>query len=228
MSARAAIFARLRAAGPVPPIPAPDLTAYYRDSAAAGETPGQRSTRFIARAQSWKAEVIECRERDWTQALREVCARKNLRRVLAGAQTEISEALGATLPPEQLQWYERDIEAFKAELFADYGAGITTVRSGIAETGSLILWATPQEPRTLSLVPPVHIAVCRASRLHERLYDAMQAEHWAEGLPANAFLVSGPSKTADIQRILAYGAHGPKELVILLVRDDVDGAGHAG
>ena len=48
----------------------------------------------------------------------------------------------------------------------------------------------------------------------------MTAEGWANGLPTNALLISGPSKTADIQVTLAYGAHGPKELVVLLIGDE--------
>jgi L-lactate dehydrogenase complex protein LldG len=48
----------------------------------------------------------------------------------------------------------------------------------------------------------------------------MQVEGWQQGLPTNALLVSGPSKTADIQQTLAYGAHGPKELVVLLIEEN--------
>ena len=48
----------------------------------------------------------------------------------------------------------------------------------------------------------------------------MTAEGWTDGLPTNALLISGPSKTADIQVTLAYGAHGPKELVVLLIGDE--------
>ena len=47
----------------------------------------------------------------------------------------------------------------------------------------------------------------------------MHAQGWAGGLPTNALLVSGPSKTADIQQTLAYGAHGPKELLVLILQD---------
>lgn len=224
--ARAAIFARLRAAELPAPVPAPDLAAHYHAQAGAQKTPHERTGLFIAQARAWKAEVIETDEAGWPAALSDVCERKNLQRVLAGPGTAIAGQL-ATALPGRLHWYTQDLGPFKQELFAGFDAGITTVRSGIAETGSLILWPTPQEPRTLSLVPPVHIAVFRASLLHERFYDALRAERWADGMPSNALLVSGPSKTADIQRILAYGAHGPKELVILLVRDDAGENAHA-
>jgi L-lactate dehydrogenase complex protein LldG len=71
----------------------------------------------------------------------------------------------------------------------------------------------------LSLVPPVHVAVLHASRLYASLPAAMAALQPQADMPTNLLLVTGPSKTADIQQVLAYGAHGPKELIIVLVDD---------
>jgi L-lactate dehydrogenase complex protein LldG len=48
------------------------------------------------------------------------------------------------------------------------------------------------------------------------MHSAFTKEGWSNGMPTNALLISGPSKTADIQQTLAYGAHGPRELVVLL------------
>ena len=58
----------------------------------------------------------------------------------------------------------------------------------------------------------------RAELVVNCVFDAMTEARWAAGLPTNALLVSGPSKTADIQQTLAYGAHGPKELIVLMVQ----------
>ena len=52
--------------------------------------------------------------------------------------------------------------------------------------------------------------------IHADLHSAITTEGWKDGLPTNALLICGPSKTADIQQTLAYGAHGPRELVVLL------------
>ena len=87
----------------------------------------------------------------------------------------------------------------------------------IAETGTLGLWPDEPEPRLMSLVPTVHCVLLAAATIHNTFYEAMQSEGWANGLPTNALLISGPSKTADIQVTLAYGAHGPKELIVLLM-----------
>ena len=45
----------------------------------------------------------------------------------------------------------------------------------------------------------------------------MKAQNWSSGMPTNALLISGPSKTADIEQTLAYGVHGPKELIVLMI-----------
>lgn len=74
----------------------------------------------------------------------------------------------------------------------------------------------------MSLVPPIHIAVLRADTIYNSLLEVMQKENWAAGMPTNAFLISGPSKTADIELVLAFGVHGPKELIVLLVDDEED------
>ena len=66
-------------------------------------------------------------------------------------------------------------------------------------------------------MPPIHFALLDARHIHATFYDAIRAENWPAGMPTNALLISGPSKTADIQQTLAYGAHGPKELVVLLI-----------
>ncbi|MFC6335471.1 lactate utilization protein [Pseudomonas sp. CCM 7891] len=118
-----------------------------------------------------------------------------------------------------LKAYDRPVEAWKAELFNDTPASLTATLGAIAATGSLIIWPTPQEPRLMSLVPPVHFALLKASEIYDNFYQVQQQFAWAQGMPTNALLVSGPSKTADIEQVLAYGAHGPKDLVVLILED---------
>jgi len=118
-----------------------------------------------------------------------------------------------------LKAYDRPVEEWKAELFNDTPASLTTTLGAIAATGSLILWPTREEPRLMSLVPPVHFALLKASEIRNNFYQVQQQMNWAAGMPTNALLVSGPSKTADIEQVLAYGAHGPKDLVVLILED---------
>jgi L-lactate dehydrogenase complex protein LldG len=87
----------------------------------------------------------------------------------------------------------------------------------LAESGSLVLWPDADEPRLMSLVPPLHIALLQADRLFENFAQLIARENWAAGMPTNALLISGPSKTADIEQTLAYGIHGPKALITLIL-----------
>jgi L-lactate dehydrogenase complex protein LldG len=216
--ARADILARLREAAPASRGPAPGVDAYY--AGLPQPDPASATGRFAERARSWRAEVIDCTRATWPQALVGVVAAKGIGHLLAGRDTPLHDGLAAVAASTQLVWYDTSIDTFKPTLFDRIDAGITTTRGGIAETGSLILWPDANEPRTLSLVPPIHIAVLHANDLHETLHAAMRAQGWAARMPTNALLVTGPSKTADIQRLLVYGAHGPKQLIVLLVREE--------
>jgi L-lactate dehydrogenase complex protein LldG len=134
-----------------------------------------------------------------------------------GQQLSAHWAANPALPT--LKAYDRPIEEWKAELFNDTPASLTATLGAIAATGSLILWPTREEPRLMSLVPPVHFALLKASEIQNNFYEVQQKFHWASGMPSNALLISGPSKTADIAQVLAYGAHGPKDLVVLILED---------
>ena len=96
-------------------------------------------------------------------------------------------------------------------------AAVTATRGGIAETGTLILWPSAGEPRLMSLLPPVHVALVEAKQIYGTLTEAMTAQNWSAGMPTNALLISGPSKTADIEQTLAYGVHGPKDLLVIVL-----------
>lgn len=212
---RAAILERLRSATPGDPVAVPDVPAYYRDMPQ--EDSAARAARFVANARGWQAEVHETTAAAWQTTLADVVAQHGIRRLLAGRDTALVDGL-RTLPGDvDITWFDRPLAELKDTLFDHIDAGITTTRGAIAETGSLILWPDIREPRTLSLVPPLHIAVLHADTIHTTLHHAVAQGDWASQLPTNALLVTGPSKTADIQRLLVYGAHGPKKLVILLV-----------
>jgi len=219
LRARGAIFERLRAAkrDPHGELPDVDLALLPLMADPPGET---RTQRFIRHARSWRAEVIETTPAGWPEALQALLLARAPRQLFAGPGSEIADTLQACVPPRQLRWFDREIAALKPELFAA-DAGITTTLGGIAASGSLLVMPSIAEPRTLSLVPPLHIALLRTSQLQDSLLSAMRHHGWAQNMPSNLLTITGPSKTADIQRMLVYGAHGPRELVILLVQDGV-------
>ncbi len=96
--------------------------------------------------------------------------------------------------------------------------------AGIAETGTLMLPSAPERPVTLNLLADTEIVVLRASTIvgaYEEAWDKLRAEVGA--MPRNVMLITGPSRSADIEQTLELGAHGPRRLHIVLV-DDAAGA----
>jgi L-lactate dehydrogenase complex protein LldG len=157
----------------------------------------------------------------WIDKLEEVLKIRNVKTLLYGPRSEIGASLQQRFQaagdgrPELIP-YDREIEHLKKTVF-NVDAGITSTYGAIAEIGALILWSSPAEPRQMSLVPPIHVAVLKADNIYNTFMEVMQKENWAGGMPTNAFLISGPSKTADIELTLAFGVHGPKELIVLIV-----------
>jgi L-lactate dehydrogenase complex protein LldG len=102
--------------------------------------------------------------------------------------------------------------------------GVTSAEYCIVESASLILKTRPGQPRMVSLLPSIHVAVITEDRLIERLsecYAQVQQEidTGAEGLTCCMTLISGPSKTADIEAVMVHGAHGPREMIIYVICD---------
>ena len=96
--------------------------------------------------------------------------------------------------------------------------GLTTAQAGIAETGSLVLVSGTEQHRLLSLVPPIHIALLSADRIVATLGDALAvARGETDTPPAAITLITGPSRTADIELTLVVGVHGPRELHVVLL-----------
>lgn len=179
----------------------------------------ERIHRFVERMEAVRAEVILATKDNWAEKVAQVYKDKGLRNMLVSPETEEGKVLyDMTDQMPNLQAYDRSIEDWKSVIFNDTDAGFTTTLGGIAETGSLILWPTTHEPRMMSLVPPVHIALMNTSQLYTTFSEVVKEQGWVDkGMPTNALLVSGPSKSADIEQTLAYGVHGPKALVVIMV-----------
>jgi L-lactate dehydrogenase complex protein LldG len=105
-----------------------------------------------------------------------------------------------------------------AMLAADIG--ISSADYAIAETGTLAVFARAGQERVISLVPPVHIAVLAADQVLPDLFDLFGelAQRKPEELPSNVALISGPSKTGDVELELTTGVHGPGHWHVVIVR----------
>ena len=235
IAARERILGRLRAAAPTSShTPAANtaldarIDAHYAQWQALGKAgPVQRVDAFEAALASAHAEVWRASAEQWPGRLAQRIAEAGVRRLLIDTRRAEGAALAAALPEavEPLA-FTRPIEDWKPELFDTVEAGFTVARSGIAATGTLIVCPDRGSPRTMSLAPPLHIALVYADTLHRDLHEAARSERWRDGMPSNLVLVSGPSKTSDIQQTLAYGAHGPRRLWVVIVTDEHDKGAH--
>lgn len=138
------------------------------------------------------------------------------------AQNLPSELVVAPHPELQsIPWHTRPLLRLReGRAEATDAVSLQHAFAAIAETGTLMLPSAPQRPTTLNLLADTEIVLLRASRLvgaYEEAWDLLRAEFPA--MPRNVMLVTGPSRSADIEQTLELGAHGPRRLHVVLVED---------
>jgi L-lactate dehydrogenase complex protein LldG len=97
--------------------------------------------------------------------------------------------------------------------------GITSADYALTETGTLVMLASKQEARLVSLLPPVHVAVVPRSRIVANLDELLTLLPKPAEQTSSMVLITGPSRTADIEQILVRGVHGPGEIYAVIVDD---------
>jgi L-lactate dehydrogenase complex protein LldG len=109
-------------------------------------------------------------------------------------------------------------ESFDKRQLEACDAGITACEALVAQTGSILVSSATCGGRALSILPHVHVVVATVDQIVATLGDALHAAQTrhAGRLPSMLSFITGPSRTGDIERILVLGAHGPKELVVIL------------
>lgn len=110
-----------------------------------------------------------------------------------------------------------DAERWK-QVSREADVGITSADFAVAETGSLLLTASPSRPRSASLLPSCHIVLLRGDCVVPTLEDALERyfEQAGPQLPSALLLITGPSRTSDIENDLSIGVHGPGRLIVLV------------
>ena len=97
--------------------------------------------------------------------------------------------------------------------------GITSVEYALAETGTFVMFSNPSEARLISLLPPVHIAVFSSLRILANLKELLDVVPTPAEQTSSMVLITGPSRTADIEQILVRGVHGPGEVYAIIVEE---------
>ncbi len=162
---------------------------------------------FTARATANKMHVDAVEPSTLPARLIELLRSRAVRRV-AVPRSELLEKLGvpAALREggfEVAAWPDMTLDALY-----DFDCAVTDVYKAVAETGSLIMRSSPDHGRALSLVPPTHVAIVEAANFLPDLVDLF-ALLTHDGNSAGITIISGPSKTADIELNLVTGVHGP-------------------
>jgi L-lactate dehydrogenase complex protein LldG len=109
-----------------------------------------------------------------------------------------------------------DREELRA-LCATCAVGISSADYCLADTGTLVMISSREEARMISLLPPAHIAVVSRERLLNGLDELFTAVPMPAEQSSSMVLITGPSRTADIEQILVRGVHGPGEIHVVIV-----------
>lgn len=244
MSSRDAILGRLRAAGVKPP--EDEKLIEPRDIDLFHDHPGKVNTcyvdTFVTRLTALKGEVHRVADRAAAAAvLRELVEDLPPEQILAQDSPLVRDVLGDHPIGSACRWDSDGLPA-NPELAA-CAVGITVADFLIARTGSILLRNRSAGGRRLSVVPPLHLVIATEDQVLASLRDGLNhlipaapapnaapradadadadsprpstpalSDDWSYGV-----LISGPSRTADIEKILVLGAHGPKRLVVLLL-----------
>jgi Uncharacterized conserved protein len=106
---------------------------------------------------------------------------------------------------------------------AEVDAGVTGAAGGIARTGTVVVDASRAGSRTVSLLPPTHVALLSARRIvaDPSAWWRHMEDHHPDGPPSQLVFITGPSKSADIELTLTVGVHGPGALVVLVLDGDL-------
>lgn len=220
MTARDEILSRLKIHSGNTSLPAPWQSRRHFDDLAG---------RFAESLTKVKGQVYRARSMDEALSqVGELFTELNTHSVVYNDEVPINEVAWAERFPE-IQFRSPpqvpDRQAWR-ESCAAAGVGITSADACLAETGSLVVSSGPGKSRLVSLLPPVHVALLPMARITTDIFtwkdtflrkDAHSRQFPAGPFPANTVLISGPSKTADIEQTMSVGVHGPKKLIVVLL-----------
>jgi L-lactate dehydrogenase complex protein LldF len=173
-------------------------------------TPAERSERFALELSALGGEVVRCQSGELAARILETLRAQGINSLQAWG--------GACLPQGLLG----DLQAAGVQIVHEpdpaVQAGLTGALAGIAETGSLVMPGGPGKPLTASLLPETHLAILQAPDILDRLAQALALPQVRQA--SASVLITGPSRTADIEMTLTIGVHGPKNLVVFLLEPD--------
>jgi L-lactate dehydrogenase complex protein LldG len=130
--------------------------------------------------------------------------------------TDVTDVLNRILADLKAERIASSDNAPDAREIFGFDVGVSNAQAGIAETGTLVLDSACERHRLVSLVPPVHIAIVKASSIVETLGEALTLLRKDKEISPAITFITGPSRTADIELTLAIGVHGPQQLYVIV------------
>jgi L-lactate dehydrogenase complex protein LldG len=191
----------------------------YLDAHARGPAPafeGNRVVRFIRRAGDMESTVARVGHRnEIPAAVAAYLDALELAPALAGQKSH----RGVCWPEfADLDWAQAGLSVEARPTVGDDRLGITGVFCAIAETGTLVVVSGTDTPTATTLLPDTHVAIVSANRIVDTMEDAFALIRKERGsVPRAINLISGPSRTGDIEQTIVLGAHGPFRVHILVV-----------
>ena len=214
MSSRDTILQRLRGElSKSPPVSAPEAVEVWPCE---NPTPAEMAERFAKELTEVHGEVIRCASiEDARRRLAELAAQAEWTTLGAMDRPLVRQA-AAELPSEMVQWAASD---WQPRRIAEFSASAIEADCLVADTGSCLISCPTAEDRLLCYLPPACVVIARVDQLTEHLpaaWPSIVARAADPTLGGEFLIVTGPSRTADIEKILILGVHGPKRLVVIL------------
>ena len=180
-------------------------------------TPDQMATRFAQELEAVHGETIRCSSmEDARRKLADLMDRGGYPQ-LGAIDRPVCRELVADLPVDRVAWAQSD---WTPTGMADLPLGIVPADYLLADTGSAMIACHKAEERLMCYLPPACVVVGRTSQLFEHLpaaWDSIAPAVAKPDLRGEFVFVTGPSRTADIEKILILGVHGPKRLIVLII-----------
>jgi len=215
MTSRDAILQRIRneLSGADKPAPPPPTEVWPTTD----PTPEAMAERFTAELEKVAGEVVRCKSIDDAQAKLAELMQTSEWQSLGAVDRPICRELTADLPAEQVEWAKAD---WDPQEMGRLSAGLVAAEWLLADTGSAVVVNETPEQRLLCYLPPACVVVARSDQLREHMPAAWPEIARSTSDPdrrGEFVVITGPSRTADIEKILILGVHGPKRLVVLLI-----------
>ncbi len=182
---------------------------------------------FLQNMTGNSALCFECQEEEIPALLHKLLVQEKIKSLVLSGQPQVEKIFQQTLNQAQEDTafscdffrFENNLEELKERLF-EVAASLEKAHSGLAETGSLVIRSTKETPRSLSLIPPIHIVLLSSKNIYANFETYLSASKLSSRSSLeNTLLISGPSKTADIELTLVQGIHGPLKLIVILYNE---------